>query len=97
MLNISSYLKPHFVHWSRVRTTYDTNDNDEDSDSGSEASDDDFVDGNAKDSIDDDMIMGVEAGLDFDADLNKMSITPKSMKYGFVTQMERGMRMPTRI
>lgn len=92
-----SYLKPHFVHWSRVRTTYDTNDNDEDSDSGSEASDDDFVDGNAKDSIDDDMMMGVEAGLDFDADLNKMSITPKSMKYGFVTQMERGMRMPTRI
>ena len=82
------YLRPHFVRWSRVRTTYD---DEEDSDSGSEASDDEFVDLNAKDMmVDDDMIGSVVAGLDFDPDLNKMSITPKSFKYGFKEQMERG-------
>ncbi|CAL5214648.1 unnamed protein product [Lathyrus oleraceus] len=83
-----SYLRPHFVRWSRVRTTYG---DEEESDSGSEASDDDFVDLNAKDMIDDDdMIGSVGAGLDFDPDLNKMSITPKSFKFGFKEQMERG-------
>ncbi|XP_057440029.1 uncharacterized protein LOC130731846 [Lotus japonicus] len=39
-----SYIRPHFVRWSRVRTTYDSDD-DED---GSEMSHDDFVDRNAK-------------------------------------------------
>lgn len=72
-----SYIKPHFVRWSRVRTTYDGDDNDEVSDSGSEVSDDDFVDLNVKDMIDDDMMVSVEPGLDFHPDLNKMSITPK--------------------
>ncbi|KAI5425972.1 RNA polymerase I-specific transcription initiation factor rrn3 [Lathyrus oleraceus] len=86
-----SYIRPHFVRWSRVKTTYG---DEEDSDSGSEASDDDFVDRNANDildkrkrnandMIDDDMVGSVGAGLDFDPDLNKMSITPKSFKYGF--------------
>ncbi|TKY58404.1 RNA polymerase I-specific transcription initiation factor RRN3 [Spatholobus suberectus] len=91
-----SYIKPHFVRWSKVRTTYDDDDNDEVSDSGSEVSDDDFVDRNTKDMIDDDMMVSVE-GLDF-PDLNKMSITPKkSFKYGFETQLEQCMRMPARI
>ncbi|TKY58400.1 RNA polymerase I-specific transcription initiation factor RRN3 [Spatholobus suberectus] len=93
---IQSYIKPHFVRWSKVRTTYDDDDNDEVSDSGSEVSDDDFVDRNTKDMIDDDMMVSVE-GLDF-PDLNKMSITPKkSFKYGFETQLEQCMRMPARI
>jgi len=95
LLTISSYLRPHFVRWSRVKTTYDTYANEELSDSGSEASDDDFVDMNAKDMNDYDMAGSVEAGLDFDPDLNKMSITPKSMKYGFQAQMEG--RMPSNI
>lgn len=90
-----SYLRPHFVRWSKVRTTYDTYANEELSDSGSEASDDDFVDMNAKDMNDYDMAGSVEAGLDFDPDLNKMSITPKSMKYGFQAQTEG--RMPSNI
>lgn len=71
---VSRYIKPHFVRWSRVRTTYDDG-NDELSDSGSEASDDDLVGRN-------------EAGFDFDPDLSKMSITPKkSLKFGGGTQM----------
>lgn len=94
MLTASSYIRPHFVRWSKVRTTYD--DNDEASDSGSEVSDDDdFVDRNAKDMIDDDMMVSVE-GLDFNPDLNKMSITPKtSSKFGF--ELDRSKRMPARI
>ena len=81
MLTNSSYVRPHFVRWSRVRTTYDTYANEELSDSGSEASDDDFVDMNAKEMLDYDMTGSVDAGLDFVPDLNKMSITPKSTKY----------------
>lgn len=89
-----SYIRPHFVRWSKVRTTYDDDDDNEVSDSGSEASDDDFVDRNAMDMIDDDMMVSVE-GLDFTPDLNKMSITPKnSLKYGFETRCSR---MPARI
>jgi len=50
--------------------------------------DDDFVDTNTKDMIDDDMMVTVE-DLDFNPDLNKMSITPKnSLKH---------LRMPARI
>ncbi|ESW06108.1 hypothetical protein PHAVU_010G020100 [Phaseolus vulgaris] len=85
-----SYIRPHFVRWSKVRTTYDEDDDDigEVSDSGSEVSDDDFVDTNTRDMIDDDLMVTVE-DLDFNPDLNKMSITPKnSLKYG---------RMPARI
>ncbi|PNX95920.1 RNA polymerase I-specific transcription initiation factor RRN3-like protein [Trifolium pratense] len=87
-----SYIRPHFVRWSRVKTTYDTHNIEDDSDCESEASDDDFLDMNAKDMIDDDMIGSVEADHDFHPDLNKMSITPKPMKYGFQEQMERGTR-----
>ncbi|GAU41595.1 hypothetical protein TSUD_196640 [Trifolium subterraneum] len=89
-----SYLRPHFVRWSRVKTTYDTHNIEDDSDCESEEpSDDDFLDMNAKDMIDDDMTGSVEADHDFHPDLNKMSITPKPMKYGFQEQMERGMRI----
>ena len=92
-----SYIRPHFVRWSKVRTTYDDDDNDELSDSGSEVSDDDFIDRNTKDMIDDDMMVSVE-GFDFNPDLNKMSITPrKSFKHGFETQLNQCKRMPARI
>lgn len=99
MLTVSSYIKSHFVRWSRIRTTYDGDVNvDEVSDSEGEVSDDDFVDRNAKDMIDDDMMVSVEAGLDFDPDLNKMSITPKNtLRFGCETQLERCTRMPARI
>lgn len=99
MLTVSSYIKPHFIRWSRVKTTYDTEDNDEVSDSESEESVDDYVDRNVKDMVDNDMMASFEEGPDFDPDLNKMSITPqKSLKFfGGGTQLERGMRMPARI
>ncbi|XP_052724174.1 uncharacterized protein LOC108347665 isoform X4 [Vigna angularis] len=85
-----SYIRPHFVRWSKVRTTYDDDDDNvsEVSESGSEVTDDDFVDTNTKDMIDDDMMVTVE-DLDFNPNLNKMSITPKnSLKH---------LRMPARI
>ncbi|WVZ21138.1 hypothetical protein V8G54_008460 [Vigna mungo] len=85
-----SYIRPHFVRWYKVRTTYDDDDDNvsEVSESGSEVTDDDFVDTNTKDMIDDDMMVTVE-DLDFNPDLNKMSITPKnSLKH---------LRMPARI
>jgi len=86
--NFTSYIRPHFVRWSKVRTTYD-DDIDEVSDLGSEVSADDFVDRNAEDIIDGDVMVTVE-DLDFNPDLNKMSITPKnSLKYAI--------RMPARI
>lgn len=66
-----------------MKTTYDSDD-DED---GSEMSDDDFVDRNAEEL---DMMVSVE-GLDFDADLNKMSITPNN------NSLKQRMRMPARI
>ncbi|KAK7386568.1 hypothetical protein VNO78_26901 [Psophocarpus tetragonolobus] len=92
-----SYIRPHFVRWSNVRTTYDDDENDELSDCGSEVSDDDFVERNARDMIDDDMMVSVEH-LDFNPDLNKMSITPKkSLKYGVETPLDRCVRMPARI
>ncbi|XP_027345826.1 RNA polymerase I-specific transcription initiation factor RRN3 [Abrus precatorius] len=91
-----SYIRPFFVRWSKVRTTYDSDDNDEVSDSGSEVSDDDFIDRNAKDMIDDDMMVSVEVGLGFNPDLNKMSITPKQ-SLTYETQLERCTRMPARI
>jgi len=87
---VTSYIRPHFVRWSKVRTTYDDDDDEiyEASDSGSEVSDDDFVDTNTKDMIDDDMMVTVE-DLDFNPDLNKMSITPKNSS--------KFVRMPARI
>ena len=79
---------------------YDGDDDDEVSDSGSDVSDDDFVDMNAKDMIEDDMMVSFEVGLDFDPDLNRMSITPKnrSLKCGSQRQLEQqSMRMPAKI
>ncbi|KAK7278977.1 hypothetical protein RJT34_24018 [Clitoria ternatea] len=95
-----SYIRPHFVRWSNVRTTYDNDDNDEVSDSDSEASDDDFVDRNARGMTDDEMAVSVDdVGLDFDPNLNKMSITPKNtpLKSRYETQLEQCTRMPARI
>jgi len=87
--HVTSYIRPHFVRWSKVRTTYD-DDIDEVSDNDSEVSDDDFVGRNTEEIIDDDDMVVTVEDLDFNPDLNKMSITPKSsLKYG--------MRMPARI
>ncbi|KAE9614562.1 putative RNA polymerase I specific transcription initiation factor RRN3, armadillo-like helical [Lupinus albus] len=68
-----SYIKPHFVRWSKVKTTYDSDDNDDFSDSGSDVSVNDVVESNADDIFDEDMMLNV-VGFDF----NRMSITPKN-------------------
>ncbi|KAE9607849.1 putative RNA polymerase I specific transcription initiation factor RRN3 [Lupinus albus] len=83
-----SYIKPHFVRWSKVKTTYDS-DNGDLSDSGSDVSDDDFGDGDAEEMIDDDMMVNI-VGID----LNRMSITPKNRSF---RQLEQSTRMPASI
>ncbi|KAF7829078.1 RNA polymerase I-specific transcription initiation factor RRN3 [Senna tora] len=67
------YIHKYFIYWSMVRTTYDSDDNIDDEDIGSESENDD------------DTIMGSfeEHGLDIECFLNRMSITPKNSKYGF--------------
>ncbi|GAV86185.1 RRN3 domain-containing protein [Cephalotus follicularis] len=93
--NSNSFIQPFFVFWSRVRTTYD---NDEEV-SSEEDDVDDFLNENAEDAIDDMMVRSSDERdlyLDeFDYALNKMSITPK---YSFVgSQAEKPLRMPSRI
>ncbi|CAL0330808.1 unnamed protein product [Lupinus luteus] len=84
-----SYIKPHFVRWSKVKTTYDS-DNGDLSDSGSDVSDDEFGDGNAEEMIDDDMMVNI-VGID----LNRMSITPKNRSFKQFTQMPASIRPST--
>ncbi|OIV93820.1 hypothetical protein TanjilG_03783 [Lupinus angustifolius] len=83
-----SYIKPHFVRWSKVKTMYDS-DNGDLSDSGSDVSDEEFGDGNAEEMIDDDMMVNI-VGID----LNRMSITPKNRSF---KQLEQFTRMPASI
>ncbi|RYR08519.1 hypothetical protein Ahy_B05g076254 isoform A [Arachis hypogaea] len=88
-----SYIRPHFARWSKIKCD-GANDGDL-SESGSDASDDEFVDMNENDMIEDDMTVSVQAGLDFDPDLNRMSITPKN-KFLLHFQQQNA-RMPARI
>ncbi|MED6194052.1 hypothetical protein PIB30_024819 [Stylosanthes scabra] len=88
-----SYIRPHFARWSKIKC--DGADDGEFSESGSEASDDDFADMNENDMIEGDMMVSVQAGLDFDPDLNRMSITPKNKPLLHLHQQNA--RMPARI
>ncbi|KAL4349518.1 hypothetical protein AHAS_Ahas10G0050000 [Arachis hypogaea] len=87
------YIRPHFARWSKIKC--DGADDDEFSESGSDASDDEFADMNENDTIEDDMTMSVQAGLDFNPDLNRMSITPKNKS--LLHFQQQNARMPARI
>lgn len=95
-----SFIRPNFVFWSMVRTTYD-DDGDEDEDL--EFENDDFADENAGCFRENDMAESVEDHdlhlIDFESSMNKMSITPKaSLKYGLPTQFDSSIcTMPARI
>ncbi|PSS36602.1 RNA polymerase I-specific transcription initiation factor like [Actinidia chinensis var. chinensis] len=94
------YIRPNFVYWSMVRTTYD-----DDDEEGS--SDEDVVDGFMGRSVEniagDAMAASFEEhdlDLDeFDYSMNKMSITPKnSSNFRFGSELYgSAMRMPSRI
>ncbi|XP_044500540.1 RNA polymerase I-specific transcription initiation factor rrn3 isoform X2 [Mangifera indica] len=74
-----SYIRPNFVYWSMVRTTYH---DDDEVDSSEEDVDEDFVDGKGDDVMEDGMRSDEEEDPDddeFDYNaLSKMSITPKN-------------------
>ncbi|KAL5820962.1 hypothetical protein ACOSQ3_022844 [Xanthoceras sorbifolium] len=93
-----SFIRPNFVYWSMVRTTYGR----EEEDSSDEDAAEDFVDVNGDEVMDDGMGRSFdEHGLDldeFDSALNKMSITPRnSFIYGFEGQLQQPRRMPSKI
>ncbi|KAA8532095.1 hypothetical protein F0562_006763 [Nyssa sinensis] len=101
LLKISDrFIRPNFVYWSLVRTSYD--DDDEESSSDEDIAQN-YVAGGNRENIADDEIAGSfeehEIDLDeFDYSLNKMSITPKnSLKYRFGGELRRPMQMPSRI
>ncbi|KAA8547617.1 hypothetical protein F0562_004046 [Nyssa sinensis] len=88
------FIRPNFVHWSMVRTTYD------DDEEGS--SDDDVAENFGENIADEGMACSFEEhdlDLDeFDYSLNKMSITPKnSLIYRFRGESRGPMQMPSRI
>lgn len=94
------FIRPNFVFWSMVRTTYD-----DDDEEGSSEEDvfEDFTGRSGENVVDDAMAASYEEhdlDLDeFDYSMNKMSITPKnSLNYRFGGELRRGaMQMPSRI
>ncbi|KAE9466310.1 hypothetical protein C3L33_01778, partial [Rhododendron williamsianum] len=94
------FIRPNFVFWSMVRTTYD---NDDEEGSSEEDVFEDFTGGSGENVVDDAMAASYEdhdIDLDeFDYSMNKMSITPKnSLKYRFGGELRGGaMQMPSRI
>jgi len=93
------FIRPNFVFWSMVRTTYD------DDEEGSSEEDvfEDFTGRSGENVVDDAMAASYEEhdlDLDeFDYSMTKMSITPKnSLNYRFGGELHRGaMQMPSRI
>ncbi|KAG5534463.1 hypothetical protein RHGRI_022558 [Rhododendron griersonianum] len=94
------FIRPNFVFWSMVRTTYD---NDDEEGSSEEDVFEDFTGGSGENVVNDAMAASYEdhdIDLDeFDYSMNKMSITPKnSLKYRFGGELRGGaMQMPSRI
>ncbi|KAJ4714018.1 RNA polymerase I-specific transcription initiation factor RRN3-like [Melia azedarach] len=89
-----SFIRPNFLYWSMVRTTY--HDDEEDS------SEEDIEDEQGDHVMDDGIARSVdEQDLDlgeFDYALNKMSITPKnSLNCRIEGQLQQPMKMPSRI
>ncbi|KAL7223677.1 hypothetical protein ACSBR1_025180 [Camellia fascicularis] len=94
------FIRPNFVYWSMVRTTYD---DDEEEGSSDEDVVEQFMGGSGENIAAGDAMVGSfeEHDLDldeFDYSLNKMSITPKnSLNYRFGGGLHGGMQMPSRI
>ncbi|KAJ9546709.1 hypothetical protein OSB04_019252 [Centaurea solstitialis] len=84
------FIRPNFIYWSMVRTTYDDDDDDEEDDDDEGISDEDEAEdygGRGPMSYEDD---------GFDMNLNKMSITPRN-SFMFGNEQNRQMQMPSRI
>ncbi|KAH6772513.1 hypothetical protein C2S51_010917 [Perilla frutescens var. frutescens] len=92
------YIRPNYVYWSMVRSTYD-----EDDEEGT--SDEDIADaydhGNGMSIPDDRSDRSYDEGNsdadEFDCALDKMSITPRDSSHKFGGRMQRFVQMPSKI
>ncbi|PWA79124.1 RNA polymerase I specific transcription initiation factor RRN3 protein [Artemisia annua] len=88
------FIRPNFIYWSMVRTTYDDEDEDEEVTSDEDEAEAGVSNGRGPMSFEDD-----EDGEDdeFDMNLNKMSITPRNSSMLKYEEQHRKMQMPSRI
>ncbi|XP_057791565.1 uncharacterized protein LOC131008638 [Salvia miltiorrhiza] len=91
-----SYIRPNYVYWSMVRSTYDEDDDEEGT------SDEDVADayecGNGMSIPSDRSHDEGESDADeFDCSLDKMSITPRDLSHKFGGRMQRFTQMPSKI
>lgn len=89
-----SYIRPNYIYWSMVRSSYD-----EDDEEGTSDEDDNCENGI---SIPDDRSHRSydegESDVDeFDCSLDKMSITPRDSSHKFGGRMQRFTQMPSKI
>lgn len=96
------FIRPNFIFWSMVKTTYDDDeDEDEDAEGSSNEDGEESVDGAVENRGDGMATSFDERDIDmeeFDYALNKMSITPKqSSMYRFGSGLDELVRMPSRI
>ncbi|KAL8545574.1 hypothetical protein ACS0TY_005640 [Phlomoides rotata] len=90
------YIRPKYVYWSMVRSTYD-----EDDGEGTSDEDEAYGGGNGMSIPDDGSGRSYDEGDsdadEFDCSLDKMSITPRDSSHKFGGRMQRSMQMPSRI
>ncbi|KAJ9552886.1 hypothetical protein OSB04_016931 [Centaurea solstitialis] len=81
------FIRPNFIYWSMVRTTYDDDEEDDDDEGISDEDEAEDDGGRGPMNYEDD---------EFDMNLNKMSITPRN-SFMFGNEQNRQMQMPSRI
>ncbi|KAL0357315.1 UNVERIFIED_CONTAM: putative protein C36E8.1 [Sesamum calycinum] len=94
-----SYVRPNYVYWSMVRSTYDEDDGEGTSDEDVEEA---YASRNGMSIPDDGSRRGYDDEVNSDADefdysLDKMSITPRDSSNKFGGRMQRFMQMPSKI
>ncbi|KAL6576065.1 hypothetical protein OROHE_000536 [Orobanche hederae] len=84
------YVRPNYIYWSMVKSTYDEDDR--------EGTSDEDVAGNGTSIQDDDGYDGENSDADeFDCSFDKMSITPRDSSSKFGGRKQRFMQMPSKI
>lgn len=86
------FIRPNFIYWSMVRTTYDDEDEDEEGTSDEDEAEAGVSNGRGPMSFEDD-----EFDDEGDMNLNKMSITPRNSSMLKYEEQHRKMQMPSRI
>ncbi|KAJ4962749.1 hypothetical protein NE237_022688 [Protea cynaroides] len=86
--NCDRFIRPNFVYWSMVRTTYD------DEASSEEEDDNDVLSEDARARSSDEHDIDLD---EFEYSMNKMSITPRTSSKHGLTGLQASMRMPAKI